>query len=224
LLLVACSSSSSPSGSGDPTNPPPPAAPAGDDQPDPPPAKPPAPPPAACGAVAKSKCSPANPGSVVRGLVKFDPAHYAGKSKPTLRVFMHHQFVMRADEGKTGGHPHAFVSSDDVDMDKGVAKFSIDLCELGTAMYSEENCGFNIIALLDENGNNDPDTKGEPAFIPDKGELMKMTPVNVSCKTASQCLEIVADCADGSTCTTYTPVTTCKCSANKCPSDDKICS
>src|SRR5262245_23565358 len=33
----------------------------------------------ACGAVRKSKCNPANEGSVVRGIVKFDPTHFAGK-------------------------------------------------------------------------------------------------------------------------------------------------
>jgi hypothetical protein len=223
LALAACSSSSSPATSGDPTNPDPPPA---DTETPPaatPPAQPPPPPTDACGTVAKSKCTPANPGSVVRGIVKFDPARYAGKPTPALRVFMHHQFVLRSDENKTGGHPHAFTTSDKIDMVKGEAHFSIDLCELGTAMYSEENCGFNIIALLDENGNNDPDTGGVMAFVPDKGELLKMVPVDVSCRGASQCLSIVADCADGDVCTTYTPPTECKCAATTCPSDDKIC-
>ncbi len=221
-LLAACSSSQ-PSAPADPAPPP------GDDQgatppaADPPATPPPAPATDACGKVGASMCTPANAGSVVRGIVKFDPAHYAGKSKPTLRVFMFHQWTLIKGEEKTGGHPHAYVSSDDVDLAKGEARFTIDNCQLGTAMYSEENCGFNIVVMLDENGNNDPDAKGQIAFIPDKGELVKMVPVDVSCHAPSQCLQVTADCVDGDTCTTYAPITACKCSASTCPSDSKYC-
>jgi len=223
LLAAACSSTSPTGSSADPV------APAGDDESTPPapppatPAPPAAQPPDACGTVPKSQCMPANQGSIVRGIVKFDPMYYAGKSKPVLRVFLFHQWTLIQGEEKTGGHPHAFASFPDVDMGKGEVSFDIDLCELGTAMWSEENCGFNIVVLLDENGSNDPYTKGQTAFIPEKGELVKMVPVDISCHAPSQCLQVTADCADGDTCTTYTPITSCKCAANACPSDDKYC-
>jgi hypothetical protein len=182
-----------------------------------------APPMDACGAIAKSKCKPANEGSVVRGIVKFDPAHFAGKPAPVLRVFMHHQYVLQASEGKQGGHPHAWDSFSNVDVAKGEARFKLDMCELGTAMWSEENCGFNIVVMLDENGDNDPNKGGLPALMPQKGELVAMVPLDISCHKPSPCLEIEAKCADGEACTTYTPITKCACAADKCPSQDSIC-
>jgi hypothetical protein len=173
--------------------------------------------------VKKSLCTPANPGSVIRGVVHFDKAHYASGKKPTLRVFLHHQWTLLKGEEKHGGHPHAYTSSTDVDLDAGLARFTLDLCELGTAMWSEENCGFNLVVILDEDGNNDPDVEGMLALVPHAGELVKMVPLEVSCHAASPCLDITADCADGDACTTYTPITSCKCSPDACPSDDAYC-
>jgi hypothetical protein len=221
---VACSSASAPTQAAAPE---PPAA--TDDGGATPPADeadastPPAAPADACGAVPKSQCTPANPGSVVRGVVKFDPAHFAGKPAPKLVVFMHHQITVTAKEATLGGHPHAYKSFDVKDVSKGEATFALDMCELGTAMYSEENCGFNIVVMLDEDGKNDPDTNGELAMIPRKGELVKMMPIDVSCHTPSPCMTITADCLDGDTCTTYTPLTACKCGAQSCTSDNTIC-
>jgi hypothetical protein len=224
-LFAACSANtSSPSA-------PAPAASSSDQPTDPAagdPTPPADPPPAldACGAIPKSKCSPANEGSIVRGIVKFDPAHFAGKPKPTLRIFLHHQVVLKDSEGKQGGHPHAWTSATDVDVDKGEAHFTLDQCEFGTAMYSEENCGFNLVALLDEDGSHDPDVYGEAALMPKQGELVKLTPLTISCHAPSSCLSITADCADGEACTTYTPlaISACKCAASSCQSDSVICS
>jgi hypothetical protein len=219
-LLFACSSSTSsspsPGAAAGATTPPP------DSTDDTPPADPPPPPVDACGTVAKSLCTPANPGSVIRGVVKFDPAQYNGK-KPSLRVFLHHQWAMLKDEDKHGGHPHAYTTSTDVDLTKGEARFTVDMCELGTAMWSEENCGFNLVTVLDETNDNDPDIAGQLAFIVKPGSLAKMTPLDVSCHAASPCLDITADCKDGEACTTYAPITSCKCGASSCPSDDKTC-
>ena len=66
------------------------------------------------------------------------------------------QFVLFKNEKLSGGHPHAFAYLKDVDVSAGAAPFSIDLCELGVAMWSEENCGVNLVAILDETGDNDP--------------------------------------------------------------------
>lgn len=177
----------------------------------------------ACGAVPKSQCTPANPGSVIRGIVKFDPKRYAGKKAPTLVLYLHHQIVVSPREAAQGGHPHAYKKVEVKDVTKGEAPFSLDLCEFGTAMYSEENCGFNLVAMLDEDGGNDPDN-GATSMIPRKGQLVKMTPLDISCHKPSPCLTIQADCVDGDACTTFSPLKACKCSAQqKCPSDDKVC-
>lgn len=215
-LGVACSSSSS-------ETPAPAPAETTDAAPvDPPDAAPADPPEDACGPVAKSKCKPANPGSVVRGIVKFDPAHFAGKKNPVLRVFLHHQYLLLDREAKQGGHPHAYTTVD-VDATKGEARFTLDLCLFGTAMWSEENCGFNLVAMLDEDGSNDADKVGSSAFLPQKGELVGMLPLEISCHKPSQCVTIDAKCADGESCTTFTGIKKCACAATSCPSDDAIC-
>jgi len=172
-----------------------------------------------------SKCSPKNAGSVVRGVVSFDPSHFSPGQKVNLAIWLYHQIVMSPDEAANGGHPHAFKYVKDVDVTAGQLQFDIDLCELGTAMYSEEDCGFNLVVMLDENGNNDPDANGAAAMKATVGELVKMTPLNISCHTDSQCLSIVADCTEGSVCTTETPleISQCKCAADSCPSDSIIC-
>ncbi len=176
-----------------------------------------------CGPVAKSRCKPANAGSVIRGVVKFDPSKVKAGTKARLRVFLHHQVLARADEAKQGGHPHAWKDYA-LDMEKGEARFSLDLCEFNVAMYSEENCGFNIVTMIDDDGGNDPDELGITALIPRTGKLTKMVPVEVSCHKPSQCLEITADCADGEACTTFEGLTKCAtCAADSCPSDDKLC-
>ena len=118
--------------------------------------------------------------------------------KPKLRVFLHHQVISRADENKTGGHPHAWKSFD-LDMEKGEARFTLDLCEFGVAMYSEENCGFNLVVMIDDAGLNDPDKKGATALVPRAGKLVKMTPLEVSCHASSPCFEkLVHDASPGS--------------------------
>jgi hypothetical protein len=201
---------------------PPPAEPAADAG-EPVDEEPTAPPADACGAITKkSKCKPANEGSIVRGVVKFDPTKLKAGAKPSLRVFLHHQVLAVDEEAKLGGHPHTYDSYD-VDMEKGEARFQLDLCLFGTAMYSEENCGFNIVAMIDDDGGNDPDARGQTALIPRKGKLVKMVPVEVSCHKTSPCLEITADCLDGDACTTFEPTTQCACAASSCPSDDRLC-
>jgi len=174
-----------------------------------------------CAPPAPSKCTPANEGSVVRGVVTFDPSHYAAGAKVSLSIALNHQFVLFKNEKLSGGHPHAFGYLKDVDVSKGAIPFSIDLCDLGVAMWSEENCGFNLVAILDETGDNDPN--GSASRTPAKGELAGMIPLDISCHAPSPCVEIKAQCADGYSCVTYEPPTTCACKTNGCPSDDQIC-
>lgn len=169
-----------------------------------------------------SICNPANPGSVVRGVVRFEPAHFQSGQAVTLVVLLKHQVIAVASEATTGGHMHAYKSFDVDDVASGKVEFSIDLCELGTAMWSEENCGFNLITILDEDGSNNP-RRGAPAWAAQAGELVKMTPLSISCRSGSPCLDIVADCVDGDACTTFEPPVDCTCAAERCPSDDALC-
>jgi hypothetical protein len=226
FTLAACSSSSPAATT---------APPAGDDGP-PPPAPPPAgddagadaaPTTDACEkAPMASSCSVAS--SWVRGIVKFDPAHYAAGAAPILRVSLRHGFALFKGEEAIGGRLHAYDSVPVKDVSKGEIAFALDMCQLGTAMWSEENGTFNVVAILDENGNNDLDkaTSNTDAITigtPDKNELVKIMPVDVSCHAASACLAITADCKDGATCTTIQPITSCKKKTPGCKSDDSYC-
>lgn len=177
-----------------------------------------------CGAVPKSLCKTPNPGSVVRGIVHFDPALAKGVdgAKPQLSVFLAHREYAQKEEWLTGGHPHAdrILNLDTVDLSKGEVPFAIDLCELGVAMWSEDNCGFNLVTILDTNGNNTDDNFN---MIPDVGEAAKMTVVQISCHTASQCLDINLDCTTGQRCVSYGAPGVCKCASTTCDSEGKTC-
>ena len=91
---------------------------------------------AQCAAAAPSKCAVPNQGSVVRGRVTFDSSHFAAGAKVSLSIALNHQFALFKNEKLSGGHPHGTVYLKDVDVSSGAVPFSIDLCELGVAMWS----------------------------------------------------------------------------------------
>ncbi len=173
-----------------------------------------------------SKCG--NEASWVRGVVHFDPSHFAAGAKPILRITLRHQFVLVPGEENIGGRLHMFTSVKLTDWSTGDVPFALDMCGLGTAMWSEENGSFNLIASIDENANNNLSlaTSNEDAITIatiDPGELTKMVPVDVSCNAAGACLDIKLDCVDGAKCTTIKPMTSCMKKAPGCTSDDEFC-
>jgi hypothetical protein len=177
-----------------------------------------------CAPPPTSMCKTPNPGSVIRGVARFDPSLVPEGTTANLAIFLHHRITVTAREAKIGGHPHAYKYIRRIDTSTGAVPFSIDLCQLGTAMYSEENCGFNLVVMLDLNGSNDPN-KGSIAMTPQVGEAVAIKPLDVSCRGDSQCLDLELKCMDGEACTTFVPTTQaeCKCAATSCPSDDKLC-
>ena len=166
-----------------------------------------------------SKCS--NPSSWVRGIAKFDATHFAAGVKPMLRIALRHAFIIDQGEDQIGGRLHVFASKRINDPSTGEFPFSVDMCMFGTAMWSEENSSFNLVLIIDENGNNDIAAGGSAA--PDPGELVKLAKVDVSCNAASPCVEVQVDCATGAACTTITPLTTCTKKAPGCTSASIFC-
>lgn len=181
-----------------------------------------------CGAPAPSKCKPANPGSVIRGIAHFDPAKYAaggpdgGAIAPRLAIFLAHRQYAEVPEHALGGHPHGHKTMENVDVTSGEIPFAIDLCELGVAMWSEDNCDFNLILILDKDGNNEA-SLASINMVPDQGELSKSTVVQVSCRGTSACMDITLDCAEGQKCVNYDTPSTCACAAESCNSDAITC-
>jgi hypothetical protein len=177
-----------------------------------------------CAPPPPSMCKTPNEGSVIRGVARFDPSVVPEGATANLALFLHHRIVVRSAETKIGGHPHAYKYLKNVDTSAGAVPFSIDLCQLGTAMWSEENCGFNLVVMLDLNGTNNP-AKGMSSMTPEAGEVVAIVPLDISCHTKSPCLDVELKCKDGEACTTFVPteMSACKCAASTCPSDDKLC-
>ena len=226
LAAVGCSSASQPSGAGDaPAAATPdasPAAPATSSEPD---AAAPDATASACAAPpSKSSCGDA---AWVRGVAHFDPSKLTAGSKPILRVALRHGFVLVKGEETIGGRLHAYVSVPIKDPSKGEQAFAVDMCDFGTSMWSEENGAFNVVVIIDENGDNDLDkaTSNEEAVVigtPTKGELSKMASVDISCKGTSACLDLKVDCT-GTSCLTITPMKSCTKKLPGCMSDSAYC-
>ena len=179
-----------------------------------------------CDAPPESACGVES--SWVRGVAHFDPAHFAPGAAPVLRVALRHPFALIAGEEAIGGRLHANVNVPVDDVAAGQVAFAIDMCMYGAAMWSEENGTFHLVAILDENGNNDLNkaTSNQDAITKataDAGELVTMADVDVSCHAASPCLDVTLDCADGTGCTTIVPLTSCAKKTPGCASDAELC-
>jgi hypothetical protein len=168
-------------------------------------------------------------GSWVRGIARFDPAHFAAGAQPILRVALRHNFVLVSGESTIGGRLHTWESIPIDDVSAGKIEFAIDMCGQGTAMWSEENGPYNLVLSIDENGNNDLDTATSNIDAvtiakPDPGELTKMVgAVTVSCNGTPACLDLTLDCTAGTACTTFTPLTSCAKTTPGCMSDSALC-
>jgi hypothetical protein len=185
-------------------------------------------------AEAGSTCAPAPrksgcgiEGSWIRGTAHFDASKLKAGGKPVLRVVLRHQFALVKGEETIGGRLHAYVSVPLTDPSKGEQAFAVDMCDLGTAMWSEENGAFHLVFIIDENGDNDLDTatSNEDAVVigtPTMGELTKMVDVDVSCHAPASCLDVNVDCV-GAACLTFAPIKSCKPKLPSCKSDDAFC-
>jgi hypothetical protein len=177
--------------------------------------------PAGCPVAAASQCQTpgtAHAGSVVRGVAQlaagFTPA--AG-TKGDLVMFLTHVYE---GGGAQGGVFHAEDHVSNVDLSTGPVPFQIDMCHNDIAMYSEDDCAFNLIVMLDTNGNN----SGTENYVPDVGEAANRQVISVSCFGDSQCLSVTLGCSDGLSCVAFTdPTDSCLCAAQTCNSDLRLC-
>jgi hypothetical protein len=184
----------------------------------------------ACGEIQKaSRCKSSEPGAaVVRALVRFDPAaRVAGKGKPTLALFLRHSFIVEKGEAQIGGRLHGYkrIPLTAEQLATGEVAIEIDMCGLGTAMWSEENGMFHLVAILDENDAHNVASADNPvvAQTPVEGELVKMVDVEVSCTKPSPCLALNLDCIGGTACTKFQPITSLACAAQTCNSESSFC-
>jgi hypothetical protein len=164
----------------------------------------------------------------VRGVARFDPAHFGPDAKPVLRLSLRHSFTFINGEETIGGRLHAYKNVAVTDVAAGSQPFELDMCMFGEAMWSDENGTFHLIGMLDENGNNNLNnaTTNQEAIkisTPDAGELVKLIDLELSCTEPSPCLDLTLDCTEGAPCTTITPITSCTKKMPGCMSDAAYC-
>ena len=169
-------------------------------------------PPLECEPPGESACG--NEGAIVRGVVALPPGH-EGPTEGTLFVAMAHEWL---GNGALAGVPHAGGYRAEVDLADGPVPFEIDMCS-GGAMWSEENCSYQVFAILDTDGD-----QGMGNLLPGPDELTgRVQDVSVSCHAESACHEIIMDCI-GPECLQFADPGTCTCDdTNACPSDYVTC-
>lgn len=185
--------------------------------------------PSACAPVrTKTSCKRGGEGAILRGVVTFDPAAIGTAPAPALALFLRHAFVLKPEESAIGGRLHGYdrITLSAAHKQSGRIPFEMDLCSNGIAMWSEENGGFNVVAILDVDGSHDISRAASeyPWQTPKAGELAKiLSGVEISCRGVSPCVELALDCRDGTACTTITPLESTECRLPACGSDSSFC-
>jgi hypothetical protein len=163
----------------------------------------------------RSQCS--NKASLVQLAITV-PAEAQGAAD--LVVALMHR---RHGQPENGGHPHWLWRFDDQALSATEPTFlTIDMCEGNAVMWSEENCEYNLIVLVDGNDNNG--FSGERLARPDPGEPAVLLPFQQSCHHEGPYrFELSLDCLDGDACVTFAPEPACVCAEPACDSESAIC-
>ena len=169
-------------------------------------------PPLECDAPKASLCD--NEASIVRGRVSLAPGLVPDGTDGDLVLGLTH-FRLGGEE--EGGYHHIDSLVRNVDLADGPVSFSFDMCD-GGEMWSEENCEYNLIAILDLDKNN-----GAEDWTPSKGEATGRQLIDLSCTGESPCVELVLDCVDGKGCVTFEPQDECACAPDSCNSPIATC-
>lgn len=176
-----------------------------------------------CAPPTESACTDAEgnpiPGGMIRGIAKLGAGMNvpAGTTGDLIIGLMHG----RLGEEEVGGHPHWYEKIAGVDLSAGEVPFEIDMCGGGTAMWSEDNCEYNLVVMLDTNDN--AGVRGNRLLVqPDADEVGWHELFNLSCRGESPCMDVTFDCL-GPDCVTFEPLGQCQCAAETCDSDDVSC-
>lgn len=171
------------------------------------PETPPGPPAPECDLSVQSTCG--NDASIVQGHVRLGEG--ITETEGDLYLALNHE----AYAGSLGGGYHIFDVIRNVDLSEPVP-FAIDMCA-GGAMWSDRNCSYTLIAILDLNGNQNAENA-----LADAGEPSgRATGITLSCLGESPCVDVVLDCTDAD-CTSFSDAA-CECSDQECPSIAEIC-
>lgn len=163
----------------------------------------------------RSQC--ANKASIVQIAVTV-PEEHAGQGDIVVAL-MHRRY----GSPENGGHPHwAWTFEDQALSSTEPAFLKIDMCEGNAIMWSEENCEYNLIVLVDSDGDNG--LTGERLARPDPGEPAILLPYEQSCSHEGPYrFEVSLDCLEGDACVIYDEEPACVCAEASCDSQSAIC-
>lgn len=169
----------------------------------------------ACEAQGQSVCG--NPASLIHGSVRLAAGMETMEGDLVIEL-MHRRYGMPAN----GGHPHQIWRRPDVTLSpEGSVEFDVDMCDANASMWSEENCEYNLIVILDR----DSDTAlGPNDLAPDVDDPTAVEVFNLSCHAAGPtCFDLELSCMAGGDCVTYETPPACECAADACDSEAAIC-
>jgi len=169
----------------------------------------------ACEATGDSVCG--NPASLIHGAVRL-PAGMEPAEGDLVIELMHRRYGSPAN----GGHPHQIWRQPNVTVSAdALVEFDVDMCDANASMWSEENCEYNLIVILDRNS----DTALAPdSLAPDVDDPTAVEVFNLSCHaTGPTCFELELSCLGGAACVTYEAPPACECAADSCASEAAIC-
>ncbi|MEL6344170.1 MAG: hypothetical protein AAFV53_13705 [Myxococcota bacterium] len=129
----------------------------------------------------------------------------------------------RHGDPTNGGHPHWIWRFEDQTMSDTEPTFlEVDMCRGNAIMWSEENCEYNLIVMVDENQNNGLSSNN--LARPDEGEYAAVQVFNQSCHhDGAYQFELTLDCVDGADCILFNGESGCACADPECPSESGIC-
>jgi hypothetical protein len=156
-----------------------------------------------------------NDASIVMGMARAGDG--IEETQGQLVVVLNHY---RLGDGIAGGVAHSGAVVPDSDIAGAGAAFEFDMCD-ASAMWTEDNCEYNLIAFLDLDGDVPPGVQA----LPEVGEPAGRLVISLSCThDGPMCIDIVLDCLDGPSCGAFTDPPGCQCSPQTCNSDAIICS
>ena len=169
----------------------------------------------ACEADADSVCG--NPASLIHGSVQL-----AAGMEPMTGDLVIELMHRRYGSPDNGGHPHQIWRLPNVTVGPDDAvEFDVDMCDANASMWSEENCEYNLIVILDRDSNTG---LGPNNLAPDVDDPTAVEVFNLSCHAAGPtCFDLELSCMDGGACVTYEPPEACECAADSCDSEAAIC-
>jgi hypothetical protein len=143
-----------------------------------------------------------NEASIVRGRVRLGDGYAPEVTEGNLIVAMTH---LTLGNERDGGYYHFHTQVRNVDLADGPVEFELDMCQ-GGEMWSEDSCGYNLIAFLDT----DKDGAGTSP-VPEEGEPSARVEFDISCRGDAPCLDVPLDCEEGRPCVKFDSPGNCEC-------------